>query len=477
MRLFLLFIGVLVSFTSTAQDFTSNRITPILKAHREYFKFQDHSKDMASWDCPPKLKNNTHLHFSFLDSLPLNLSFEEELLTKFISNQCTDYYSLLWQYQKSKPIYDSILSEKNINPQYAILPLIVSGCNPSLKYQSDKSGEWQLSYINARKYGLHVDHWVDERNSTTLATIAASNYIQFLNTYYLNNEFLVITAYLTSVPYVNQKINKLDTVNTITFFNSLAPELQGYFSYLRSWSNWLIHFKQGKLNKSKNAYGKESVSVTDTLDFTTISKFMQISEKELETLNPVLIGKTAFPESNTDFYLPPQKATQFNEKHDEFIAFQKEETIRKQKELEKLRKQMESGIPDLNTHKAVTYMVKSGDVLGKIAARNKVKVSQIKQWNNLKSDRINIGQRLVLYVPKNSALSLPEEKAENKIEVKPTVAKPGKGQPTIYTVKNGESLWLISKKFPGVSAQNIMEWNGCTDKISPGMKLKIYAPE
>lgn len=40
------------------------------------------------------------------------------------------------------------------------------------------------------------------------------------------------------------------------------------------------------------------------------------------------------------------------------------------------------------------YRVKSGDVLGKIARRYKVTVRQLKQWNNLRSDRINIGQRL-----------------------------------------------------------------------------------
>ena len=44
---------------------------------------------------------------------------------------------------------------------------------------------------------------------------------------------------------------------------------------------------------------------------------------------------------------------------------------------------------------------------------------------------------------------------------------------TIYTVQSGDSLYQIAKKFPGVSAQNIMDFNGIGSNIRPGMKLKI----
>ena len=42
-----------------------------------------------------------------------------------------------------------------------------------------------------------------------------------------------------------------------------------------------------------------------------------------------------------------------------------------------------------------------------------------------------------------------------------------------YTVKSGDSLYLIAKKFPGVSAQNIMDFNKIGSNIKPGMKIKI----
>lgn len=45
----------------------------------------------------------------------------------------------------------------------------------------------------------------------------------------------------------------------------------------------------------------------------------------------------------------------------------------------------------------IIYKVKSGDYLGRIAQRHHVTVSQLKKWNNLKSDVIREGQKLKIY--------------------------------------------------------------------------------
>ena len=43
------------------------------------------------------------------------------------------------------------------------------------------------------------------------------------------------------------------------------------------------------------------------------------------------------------------------------------------------------------------YKVKSGDYLGKIASRYGVTINQIKNWNNLRSNNIRVGQTLYIY--------------------------------------------------------------------------------
>ncbi|MEC7949911.1 MAG: LysM peptidoglycan-binding domain-containing protein, partial [Bacteroidota bacterium] len=50
----------------------------------------------------------------------------------------------------------------------------------------------------------------------------------------------------------------------------------------------------------------------------------------------------------------------------------------------------------------VVYRVKSGDVLGTIARKHGVKVSQLKAWNDLKSTTIRVGQRLIIHADPNT---------------------------------------------------------------------------
>lgn len=47
--------------------------------------------------------------------------------------------------------------------------------------------------------------------------------------------------------------------------------------------------------------------------------------------------------------------------------------------------------------KCITYTVKSGDTLGKIAKNHHVSVADIKKWNNLKNDLIRVNQKLKIY--------------------------------------------------------------------------------
>ena len=44
---------------------------------------------------------------------------------------------------------------------------------------------------------------------------------------------------------------------------------------------------------------------------------------------------------------------------------------------------------------------------------------------------------------------------------------------TLYTVKSGDNLWVIAKKYSGVSAQNIIDFNGIDGNLTVGQKIKI----
>jgi membrane-bound lytic murein transglycosylase D len=106
----------------------------------------------------------------------------------------------------------------------------------------------------------------------------------------------------------------------------------------------------------------------------------------------------------------------------------------------------------------ITYTVKKGDALGKIAEAHGVGLSKIKEWNGLKNDNIKVGQKLIIYTSSKSSSSS---------------VSAAKGH-TTYTVKNGDTFYSIAKNYPGVSAQNIMDYNGIeSSKIRAGMTIKI----
>jgi membrane-bound lytic murein transglycosylase D len=108
----------------------------------------------------------------------------------------------------------------------------------------------------------------------------------------------------------------------------------------------------------------------------------------------------------------------------------------------------------------ITYTVKSGDVLGRIAEKHGVTLANLKSWNGLTSNNIQIGQKLVIYTKGSAPASTGSSQT-------------AKGEST-YTVKSGDSFYSIAKNYPGVSAQNIMDHNGMkSSDLKPGMKLKI----
>ena len=108
--------------------------------------------------------------------------------------------------------------------------------------------------------------------------------------------------------------------------------------------------------------------------------------------------------------------------------------------------------------------MKKGDSLGKIAEAHGVGLSKLKEWNGLKNDKIAIGQKLTIYTKGGPSKSTSSSSSSSSS---------AKGHST-YTVKSGDTFYSIAKNYPGVSAQNIMDYNGIkSTNLKPGMTLKI----
>ena len=479
MRYSLVLFFLLLALSTIGQFEFEGKLNAIISESQDQLSMYGIDDQIESFDCPPKLmKAADDSLLSFLHDLLINNDIEKAFfLEKMMQDNCRPYYNARILDEHYRPIYSKLLKEYSNSAFYEMLPIALSASNPALQIEGDRAGMWQLSYVNARRFGLQIDELIDERYDVTRSTYAAIQYFMFLEQRYPDRPLLVISAFYTSVPYVNKRLSKLEDKSDEAFLRTIDADLRNFLIYLVTWNEWINNFKEHKksdlLAKAKKNW--KNVEVRDTVEIAVLAEFLGLDAALLHHMNPVWIGNEIT--ENTDlhpFYLPGDKADFVNAHYDGFLKFQKDKEDKEKEELLALKKRLANNVPDPSKYMALNYKVKSGDVLGRIAQRYKVKVSDIKKWNKLSSDRIDIGQELVLYVPKGKEIEEPEEKDDNKIEIVNTEPKPGKGAYTSYTVKDGESLWLIARKFPGVSSENIMEWNGISDKIKPGQVLKIY---
>jgi N-acetylmuramoyl-L-alanine amidase len=111
------------------------------------------------------------------------------------------------------------------------------------------------------------------------------------------------------------------------------------------------------------------------------------------------------------------------------------------------------------------HIVKRGESLESIARKYGVSISEIRKWNNLKGERLRVGQRLIVGVKEAK-----EERGIKKEEIKKEGA-------VYHIVKKGENLDKIAKKY-GISVKELKELNNLkSNKVYVGQKLIIKKEE
>ena len=143
------------------------------------------------------------------------------------------------------------------------------------------------------------------------------------------------------------------------------------------------------------------------------------------------------------------------------------------------KKQVEEAIAS-NDDKSNTvnleYVVAAGDNLGSIAKKFNTTIANLKDLNNMTSNNISLGKtllisKIVTTVDENNSTSAVVVNSVDSFKKKTASAR-NIGED--YYVKKGDSLYSISKKYPGVTISDIKKWNNIKDgDIKPGMKLKI----
>ena len=374
------------------------------------------------------------------------------------------------------PIFDEVFDRYNMPEELKAMAVIESALNPLAVSRAGAKGMWQFMYSTAKIYGLTINSFVDERLDPVKSAEAAARYLK--DSYEIFGDWnLAIASYNCGAGNVNKAIRRSGGKRAFwDIWPYLPRETRGYVPAFVGALYAMTYYKEHGIRPDTVQMPEhiDTFKVNKMLHFGQINELTGVPMDQIKNLNPQYKHQI-IPGNEKEYILRlPYKYTNAYIEHEDSIHTYKADVFFNPVTIKKIK--------DGGDGERIVYKVKSGDYLGKIAGKYRVSVAQIKRWNNLKSNDIRVGQKLIIYRGGNAPSS--SASSANAKSTGSTTSSAGKNSSssssvdpnadyTIYTVKDGESLYLIAKKFPGVSAQNIMDFNRIGSNIKPGMKLKI----
>jgi len=375
--------------------------------------------------------------------------------TKFVINKSTMYF----------PIIEEHLAKYNLPDELKYLSIVESGLNPQAISRAGAGGLWQFMPYTGRSYDLHQDWYIDERFDPHLASEAACKYLSMLYRMFGDWE-LALAAYNSGPGNVRKAIRRSGyKKNFWEIYRYLPRETRSYVPQYVAIVYALKYAEEHNLQMNKPEYlmASDTINVKGYINLKVIASNLNICYEDIQVLNPNL--KRFGILTNGSFYpinLPEDKIDDFRDNRENIIAAASKEG---KGDLQRLAT---NSVGSTFGRDKVVYKVRSGDVLGVIAQRYKVRVSDIRKWNKLNSNIIRIDQRLDIWVyPGTQAVAVTTKKTINPV----TIDFSGK---KVYTVQPGDTLWDIAKKYEGLDIEKIKQLNKLKNsKILPGQKLII----
>lgn len=392
---------------------------------------------------------------------PFNVEYNpslESVIKLFLTKKKGLMERMLTTSQFYFPLFEQELDLANIPLEIKYLSIVESALNPKAKSRVGATGLWQFMYSTGKMYGLQVSSYVDERQDPIESTQAATQYLSRL--YKIFGDWdLALAAYNSGPGNVNKAIRRSGGYRNYWNIRPFLPrETAGYVPAFIATMYVFEYAEEHGLKKRpvyRPYFETDTVQVKTLVTFDQLSKLLNMTKEELEVLNPAYKLGIIPKEANKSYTLrlPIDKLGQFVTNEQEIYAAVQKDMQTREKPLPELTK----------VQNKIRYRVRKGDYLGKIAERYGVGVSQIKRWNGMRSSKLRIGQRLTIYPRKATVASSSSAKKSTK-----------KSSSKYHIVRSGDSLWTISRKYPGISIQKLREWNGISgSRLIPGTKLKL----
>lgn len=369
------------------------------------------------------------------------------------------------------PMFEEALDRHGLPLELKYLPVIESALNPIAVSRVGATGLWQFMLRTGKSYGLEVNSLVDERRDPYKSTEAAVKYLKDLYAIY-GDWNLVIAAYNCGPGNVNKAIARSGGKRDYwEIYYKLPKETRGYVPAFIAANYIMNHFSDHNICPAHN-YGSslalDTIHVNEQIHLEQISGVLDIPLSEIKRLNPQF--KSDRIPGNVSSYalvLPSDKMFAFIDHNDSIMNYNRNSYFTHRTYTDGYMDGTYS-INDGSTTN-VYYSVKRGDNLSSIARRNGTTISLIKSWNNLNSDRLSIGKRLIV-----GKKVVPVEQNNNQTTL--AQSRSGGNNKTVntyYRVRKGDTLGEIAQK-NSISLAQLRSWNGLkSTRISIGEQLIV----
>ncbi|MDR2765010.1 MAG: transglycosylase SLT domain-containing protein [Tannerella sp.] len=381
------------------------------------------------------------------------------------------------------PILEQILDEHQLPLELKYLAVVESALNPHALSRVGAAGLWQFMFPTAKIYGLEINSLIDERLDPYKATHAACRYFKEMYEMY-GDWYFTLAAYNCGPGNVNKAIHRAgNKTNFWDVFPYLPKETRSYVPLFIAVAYVMTYHCEHNLCpiRTNLSVASDTLMINRLLHLRQVSEVLNVDFELVKMLNPQY-KRDIIPGSiqPSVLKLPVSATYSFIHQEDSVYLHRVEELLANCKPVNL------AGEIGSDTRETIRHTVASGENLYIIANRYGVTAKDIRKWNRLNSNRVAKGRRLIIHID-NGGLTYaakeepPAEENKSVVVSSVKVAKPqtapdaGKEGNTIsYTVQSGDSLYSISKKYPGVTVAKIQSVNRMKDnKLRIGQVLKI----
>ncbi len=338
------------------------------------------------------------------------------------------------------PRMQEIFRDEGVPPSLVYLAIVESGFNPNAVSHARAVGMWQFISGTARRYGLQVNFWQDQRRDPAIAARASAKYLKDL--YGMFHDWqLALAAYNSGEAKVKRYIDRSPEGDfwTLRKTRYLRRETREYVPAILA---------AILLASNPQAYGftvpadpppqpTAMVTIKESTDIRVLAKCAKMPAKDLQAMNPSL-RRLITPPGGFSLRIPANRFAEFN------TAL--------------------AAVPDSERVPVTVYTVRRGDNLGRIARHYRVSVGAIRMANRLRGHYIYPRQKLVIPLGLGAAdpTLYREEHSGRRY-------RGGR----VYRVRRGDTLSGIARR-TGVSVYRLKTLNNLnSDMLHPGQRLVL----